>query len=208
MSAAPFTVHLLDDEQDVTRGLSWLLDSVGIASRAYNAADDFLRGYQDAAGPACLVVDLRMPDMGGLELLESIGARGWDLPVIFLSAHGDVPAAVRAMQLGAIDFVQKPFNPDAFLASINKAQRLALKRYAQRLQQTDLKRQLELLSNREREVLKYLLEGSSSKEIGRLLDISNKTVDVHRSNIMKKMAVASYAELVAKLGRAPSATAA
>ena len=189
-------VYLVDDEPDVTEGLSWLLDSVGLRSKAFSSAQAFLREAGQHAGVSCLVTDLRMPEMNGLELVQELIARGYRFPVIFLSAHGDVPNAVKAMQLGAVDFVQKPFNPEAFLGSINKALRFAREAESRRLARQTVEGRLRLLSPREREIFEYLLTGQTSKEIGRRLHISFKTVDVHRANLMYKLEVASYGELV------------
>jgi two-component system response regulator FixJ len=146
------------------------------------------------------VIDLRMPEMSGLELQNRISEIGHDLPLIFLTAHGDIPAAVNAMQAGAIDFIQKPFNPDKFLASVQRAMRLAGQRHAKRVVDLKIRRLIEQLSAREQEVLHGLLDGRTSKEIAVALDISPKTVDVHRANVMKKMGVTNTAELMRLVG--------
>lgn len=192
----PVQVLLVDDERDVTDALMWLLESVKIQSRAFNSASDFLAALPRIRGPMCAVLDLRMPEMSGLELQQRLVDEGYDIPLIFLTAHGDVPAAVNAMQVGAIDFVQKPFNPQAFLASINRIVRLARERHAQQQSDREFRDQLARLSTREAEVLKGLLDGRTSKEIARLLNISPKTVDVHRANVLRKMMVSNVAELV------------
>ena len=142
----------------------------------------------------------RMPEMSGLELQNRISEAGHDLPLIFLSAHGDIPAAVNAMQAGATDFIQKPFNPDKFLASVQRAMRLAGERHARRMVDLKIRRLIEQLSAREQEVLRGLLDGRTSKEIAVTLDISPKTIDVHRANVMKKMGVTSSAELIRLVG--------
>ena len=141
-----------------------------------------------------------MPEMSGLELQNRISEAGHDLPLIFLSAHGDIPAAVNAMQAGATDFIQKPFNPDKFLASVQRAMRLAGERHARRMVDLKIRRLIEQLSAREQEVLRGLLDGRTSKEIAVTLDISPKTIDVHRANVMKKMGVTSSAELIRLVG--------
>lgn len=195
-------VYLVDDEADVTEALAWLLESVRIRAHAFTSAQAFLTDIRQAAGPACAVVDLRMPEMSGLELQRRLLENGHDdVPLVFLTAHGDVPAAVHAMQAGAIDFVQKPFNPDSFLDSIRRAMRLALERHAQRSSELHTRRLLAHLSGRELEVLRGLLDGLTSKELGKVLGISPKTVDVHRANVVRKMHVNTSTELVRMLGR-------
>lgn len=204
MSPAPETpvqVFLVDDEASVTDALAWLLESVKIPSTACASATGFLKAIRHFDGAACAVVDLRMPEMSGLELQQQLLDEGCDIPLVFLTAHGDVPAAVNAMQAGAIDFVQKPFNPDGFLASVRRAIRVARERHHERQSRAALQRRLESLSPRERDVLRGLLDGRTSKEIGRALDISPKTVDVHRANVMRKMGVETSAELVRVVGR-------
>ena len=195
-------VYLVDDESDVTDALAWLLESVRIRARAFNSAQAFLAEVSHLSGPACAVLDLRMPEMSGLELQRRLLDSGHDdIPLVFLTAHGDVPAAVHAMQAGAIDFVQKPFNPDSFLDSIRRAMRLALQRHSQRSSETHMRRLLAHLSGREIEVLRGLLDGLTSKELGKVLGISPKTVDVHRANVVRKMHVNTTTELVRMLGR-------
>jgi FixJ family two-component response regulator len=133
-------VFLVDDEKSVTDALAWLLDSVKIRSRAFSSASAFLEALGKFSGAACAVVDLRMPEMSGLELQSRISDIGHDLPLIFLTAHGDIPAAVNAMQAGAIDFIQKPFNPEKFLASVQRAMRLAGQRHAKRVLDLEIRR--------------------------------------------------------------------
>ena len=197
----PVLVFLVDDEPDVTDALAWLLESVKMPSRAFASASAFLHALRAHQGPACAVVDLRMPEMSGLELQKQLADEGHDLPLVFLTAHGDVPAAVNAMQAGAVDFVQKPFNPDRFLGGVRRAARLARERHAQREATGELRQRLGTLSSREVDVLHGLLDGRTSKEIAKALDISPKTVDVHRANVMRKMDVAASAELVRLLSQ-------
>jgi two-component system, LuxR family, response regulator FixJ len=192
----PVQVLLVDDERDVTDALMWLLESVKIQSRAFASAADFLAALPTFQRPVCAVLDLRMPEMSGLELQQRLVEEELDIPLIFLTAHGDIPAAVNAMQSGAVDFVQKPFNPQAFLASINRISRLARERHARRELDRGFRERLARLSTREAEVLDGVLDGRTSKEIARCLDISPKTVDVHRANLLHKMMVNSGAELV------------
>lgn len=201
-AAPPVLVFLIDDEPGVTDALGWLLESVKIPSCAFHSAPAFLAALDRFDGPACAVLDLRMPEMSGLELQQRLLEAGHDLPLIFLTAHGDVPAAVNAMQAGAVDFVQKPFNPNSFLASVRRAIRQARNRYEERTADRELQRQLGHLSAREIDVLRGLLDGRTSKEIARDLEISPKTVDVHRANVMRKMGASTSTELVRMMGRA------
>ncbi|WP_397473953.1 response regulator transcription factor [Pusillimonas sp.] len=195
-------VYLIDDEPSVTDAISWLLASVKISSAAFSSATSFLSAIEQESRPACAVVDLRMPEMSGLELQQQLsGSSHHHMPIIFLTAHGDVPAAVSALQAGAIDFMQKPFNPDVFLAGVRRAMRLAKETHDNNLRQQALKGRLEVLSPRETHVLKKLLCGLTSKEIARQLEISPKTVDVHRANVIRKMGVTTSTELVRLLSK-------
>ncbi len=193
---APVTVFLVDDELDVSTALVWLLDSVKIHARAFQSGEEFLKALASHEGPCCAVLDLRMPETSGLELLQRMNELNHRLPVIFLSAHGDVPAAVNAMQLGAIDFLQKPFNSQTFLDSINRAIRLARAAREQLSRESDMQNLIARLSDREKDVLQALLRGQTSKEIAKTLGISPKTVDVHRANIMHKLKVTTYRDLL------------
>lgn len=199
-------VLLVDDEPTVTDALMWLLESVRIPSRSFTDPEAFIEAAKAAGGPVCAVLDLRMPGISGLELQQRLHDEGLDIPLIFLSAHGDVPAAVNAMQQGAIDFLQKPFNHQAFLHSVNRIVRLARERHDARQRDRGVQHQLDRLSTRETEVLDGLLEGHTSKEIARQLGISPKTVDVHRANVMRKLMVANSAELLRLVGTTRSLT--
>lgn len=201
-ATTPVLVFLVDDEPGVTDALGWLLESVKIPSRAFQSASAFLAALDRFDGAACAVLDLRMPEMSGLELQQRLTEAGHDLPLIFLTAHGDVPAAVNAMQAGAVDFVQKPFNPNSFLVSVRRAIQQARERFEERTADREQQRRLGQLSAREVDVLRGLLDGRTSKEIAKGLNISPKTVDVHRANVLRKMGAATSAELVRMLGRA------
>ncbi|MBI4695933.1 MAG: response regulator transcription factor [Gammaproteobacteria bacterium] len=194
-------VCLVDDEPDVTRSLCWLLESVHVAARAFHSADEFLAALPALEGPQCLVLDLRMPGTSGLELMEKLVRARPDIPVVFLSAHGDVPSAVRAMKLGAFDFLQKPFNPQAFLEIVNRCSALARERHAEMLSEHGYASRFALLSPREKEVFARLITGESSKEIARRLEISHKTVEVHRANVLRKFDCATTRELEMRFGK-------
>lgn len=193
-------VFLVDDERSVTDALMWLLESVKISSRSFDDPDEFLRALREARGPVCAVLDLRMPGVSGLELQQKLIDEGFDIPLIFLSAHGDVPAAVNAMQQGAINFLQKPFNSQTFLHNINRIVRLAHERFEHRKHNLGVQQQLDRLSAREREVLDGLVDGKTSKQLAKDLGISPKTVDVHRASVMRKLLVSSSAELIKLMG--------
>lgn len=195
MDEVPVQVFLVDDEAEVTDALVWLLDSIKVHSRAFGSAAAFLQAVREAKGPVCAVLDMRMPEMNGLEIQKQLLGEGFDVPLFFLSAHGDIPAAVNAVQLGAIDFLQKPFKPQEFLNAINRVLRIARERHAQHLHRMQLQQRVRQLSGREEEVLEFLVKGYTSKEIAKKLGISPKTVDVHRASVIRKMGVSSAAEL-------------
>ncbi|GAC1632044.1 MAG: oxygen response regulator transcription factor FixJ [Nevskia sp.] len=199
--ALPVRVYLVDDQPDVTEGLRWLLESAGIASEVHPRAADFLSAVARHDGPACVVLDLRMPEIGGLEAAERLAAIRPDLPIVFLTAHGDVPTAVHAMKLGATDFLQKPFDPQAFLDCVTRVSRLARERYEALREQQSRHRRLAKLSPREREILDRIVDGASSKQIAKALAISPRTVDVHRANILGKLGLASVRELTQRFGQ-------
>jgi two-component system response regulator TtrR len=189
------TVFVVDDEERMRHSLHWLINSVNLRVASARA---FLTAYQPDM-PGCLVLDVRMPEMSGLELMEQLHARGVALPIIFLSAHGDVPMAVRAIKSGAIDFLQKPFNSQEFLDRINLALKLDASMRAKRASGDRLRQGVAALSAREREILELALSGEISKSIGKKLGISYKTVEVHRAHIMKKLDVRSFNEAIGKL---------
>ncbi len=203
MKQTQVTVYLVDDEQEVTRALAWLLESINVPSRIFSSAKDFFEQFEFSAGPCCLVLDLRMPEIGGLEVMEMLSEKEFDIPVIFLSAHGDIPTTVRAMQLGAINFLQKPFNAQEFLDAVNKAMCIAREKFVHSQTKLAAKELLQQLSPREHGVLGFLLDGATSKQIARNLNISYRTVDVHRANILRKLKVTTYFDLKKKLASIP-----
>lgn len=188
-------VFVVDDDDAMRDSIGCLLESVGLPCKRFSAARDFLE-FCDPRQLGCALLDIRMPDMSGIELLEHLRARGVQMPVIIITGHGDVPLAVRAMKLGAFDFVQKPFNAQDLLDRVHAALRLD-----QQKSQTDrkldtLRNNFDTLTAREKEVMELVVAGNPSKVIGAKLGISSKTVDIHRSNIMKKLNVRTVAELV------------
>ncbi|MGP8027047.1 MAG: response regulator FixJ [Acidocella sp.] len=197
-------VHLIDDDEAVRQSLAFLLTSAGFAIRTYASATAFLDALM-AVQPGCIVTDVRMPGLSGLDLQRELISRRIGLPVIVMTGHGDVKLAVEAMKAGAVDFIEKPFQDDTLIAAI----RTAFDRYARDAQQSNVANavgaRLKTLTPREREVLDGLIAGRPNKTIAYDLNISARTVEVHRANLMTKMGAASLSELVRMvlLSRAP-----
>jgi two-component system response regulator FixJ len=187
-------VHVIDDDLAVRQSLAFLLASGGVAVRLHESATAFLENVGDASG--CIVTDVRMPGIDGIELLRRLTARGLKLPVIVMTGHADVPLAVEAMRQGAIDFIEKPFDDELLL----KAIREALARHEHEAERTAEAREVEgrvaSLSERERDVLAGLVVGKANKVIAHDLGISARTVEIYRANLMKKMQARSLSELV------------
>ncbi|NWC96445.1 MULTISPECIES: response regulator transcription factor [unclassified Pseudomonas] len=188
-------VYIVDDDKDLRTSLAWLLESVSVQAQCFAGAEEFLDHY-DPRQPACLVLDVRMPQTSGFQLQEILNRRGSTLPTIFVSAHGDIPMSVTAMKNGALDFVEKPYNPQQMIDRIQAALKTAVQAQADQEQREHLQGKLALLTSREREVLMLVVDGKASKVIARELNISVKTVDVHRTKIKEKMGVTSIAMLV------------
>ncbi|MFD3589836.1 response regulator transcription factor [Streptomyces sp. NPDC058683] len=188
-------VYILDDDEELSESLAWLLESVGIRSERFRDARTFLRSY-DRTRPACLVLDVRMPELSGFGVQELLNETGSPLPVVFVSAHGDIRMSVRAMQNGAVDFLEKPYDPQHLLDVVQNAQRTAHERFDREAQQSGLRAKLDTLTGREREVLALSAEGASNKQIAGRLGISAKTVDVHRARIREKTGAESVPALV------------
>lgn len=189
------TVFVVDDDQAVRDSLQQLLQAVGLRVQTYASARDFLLAYRPDT-PGCLVLDIRMPGMGGLDLQAQLIEQGVQLPIIFLTGHGDVPAAVRALKAGAMDFLQKPVNSQSLLDLVQQAIRRDGEARVQSAEKSEMVRRLETLTPREREVLDRMVAGKANKVIAVELAISERTVEFHRGKIMKKMCARSLAELV------------
>ena len=192
------TVFVVDDDSGVRSSIRILLKSVGIHTTVFASAREFLAAF-DPTQPGCMVLDIRMPGMSGMELQLELNRLGAIIPVVFITGHGDVPMAVEAMQQGAFDFLQKPFRDQELIHRIQKAlERDAAQRAA--LQQTDaIKARLDSLTPREREVLELLADGKQNKVMAAALGLSQRTVEIHRSNVMDKMQAKSVAQLVRML---------
>ena len=189
------TVFVVDDDRAMRESLTWLLDSVGLRVRSYANARDFLAEY-DPAQPGCLVLDVRMPGMSGLDLQAELASRGAELPTIVITGHAEVSMAVRAVKAGAIDFIEKPFSDQLLLDRVRQALEIDLEAREVRRRREDARRRLATLTAREREVLDLVVAGKANKEIASALGLSTKTVEVHRAHVMSKMCVDSLAELI------------
>ncbi|RDJ99667.1 response regulator transcription factor [Paraburkholderia lacunae] len=188
-------VYIVDDDCGMRTSLAWLLESVGVKSAGFANASEFLAAF-DPNAPACLVLDVRMPEQSGFDVQAELNRQQATLPIIFVSGHGDIPMSVRALQNGAIDFVEKPYNSQQMLDRVQRALKLAAQRHAADQKQRELRKRIESLTAREKEVLRGVIDGKGSKRIATELSISVKTVDVHRASIKDKLGAASIAMLV------------
>jgi len=191
----PATVCVVDDDEAVRGSLKMLLKTLGLPTLAYASAQEFLAAF-DPQRPGCLVLDIRMPGMSGLELQQELNARGALVPIIFITGHGDVPMAVEAMQHGALDFLQKPFRDQDLVDRIHKA--LAKDRAGRELlgNRERLLARVATLTPREQDVLKLVIQGKANKVIAADLQLSQRTVEIHRARVMEKMDANSLAHLV------------
>jgi len=205
-------IYLVDDDEAVRDSLGMLFESIGIKHEAYGSALDFLERY-DAGRHSCLVADIRMPGLSGLELQQRLNDQRAEVPVIFITGHGDVPMAVTAMKSGAADFIQKPFRDQDLIDRINKALARDLERRRGLAEENEIRGRIALLTPREKEVMERVVRGQANKVIAMDLGVSQRTVELHRARVMKKLRLRSVAELVHAVDRiggvaAPAATAA
>ena len=189
------TIFVVDDDSAVRDALKLLLRSVGQAVDTYGAGQEFLESYSEDR-PGCLVLDIRMPGMSGLELQQKLNEKHSILPIIFITGHGDVPMAVEAMQAGAVDFIQKPFRDQDLIDRINQALERDISNRTALGERNDIRRRLETLTPREREVLDLVVHGKANKVIAGDLKLSQRTVEIHRARVMEKMQASSLAHLV------------
>lgn len=189
------TIFIVDDDPAIRTAMQALLDSVNLRHEIFASADEFLQ-HEEQHRSGCLVLDIRMPGLGGLELQDELIARGSTLPIIFITGHGDVPMAVDAMQKGAVDFIQKPFRDQELLDRIREALTADRERRAQLEHQAEVTDRLDRLTNREREVFDLVVTGKPNKVIAYDLDVSQRTVEIHRARVMEKMEARSLADLV------------
>lgn len=187
------SVYVIDDDRDVRRSLSFMLGAAEIRSHPFGSGTDFLEALPDLE-PGCILLDLRMPQMDGFGVMSELAERKIDWPVIVMTGHGEVPVAVRAMKLGAMDFIEKPFSEQSLLACFEAGNRLLSERQQTGKRRREAHGRAALLTAREREVLQGLLAGHSNKQIAQALGISLRTVEMHRGNMMDRLGVSSLAE--------------
>jgi two-component system response regulator FixJ len=188
-------VHVVDDEADVRDAVALLLRSVGLRSALYASAQQFLAEYRPGA-PGCLLLDVRLPGMSGLELQERLASSGFALPIIVMSGHGDIPMAVRAMRCGALDFVEKPFHDQTLLDRVHEAIQRSARLQDDAGERALLQRRYASLTEREKEVMARVVQGRPNKLIADDLGLSTRTVETHRAHIMEKMQAKSLSHLV------------
>lgn len=187
-------IHVVDDDEGMRKSLCWLISSVGLETRAHESADAFMAGFTDKR-PGCLLLDIRMPGLSGLDLQQVLQRLNSSLPVIFLTGHGDVPMAARAFKAGAFDFLEKPCNDQVLLDRVQEAVAEHRRLLAERQQQAALRQRINSLTERERQVAERVSCGLRNKEIAADLGISQKTVELHRHNVMDKMQIDTVAAL-------------
>jgi len=193
-------VYLVDDDEAIRDSLSLLLQSVGLEHCVYSSAAEFLEAY-DRDRHACLVTDIRMPGMSGLELQQRLNEGRAYIPVIFITGHGDVPMAVNAMKSGAADFIQKPFRDQDLIDRIHKALARDSETRAWRAQEKAIRERIALLTPREAEVMQRVVKGHANKVIAMDLGVSQRTVELHRARVMHKLGMRSIADLVSAVGK-------
>ncbi len=189
------TVFIVDDDAAIRFAMQALMDSVNLEHEIFESGDEFLKKVTEQR-PGCLVLDIRMPGLGGLELQEELIKRGNTLPIIFITGHGDVPMAVEAMQKGAVDFIQKPFRDQELLDRVREALATDEERREEQQLHTEVNDRLARLTNREREVFDLVVTGKPNKVIAYELGVSQRTVEIHRARVMEKMQARSLADLV------------
>jgi two-component system response regulator FixJ len=198
MSTSPLTeptVYVVDDDPGMLKSLRWLIETLGVPVKTFSRPTSFLDAYE-AGQPGCLILDVRMPEMDGLDLQQELNQRGIEIPVIMLSGYGNVPTVVRALKRGAIDFLEKPIDDEILLEQVRRALALDERRREARGPLDAVRQRMTRLTPREREVLWLVVDGLLSKEIASRLHISFRTVEAHRAKIMSKMEAMSVAELV------------
>jgi FixJ family two-component response regulator len=188
-------VHIVDDDDGMRKAITVLMTTVGYRALAFARPTEFLQKY-DPNQPGCLILDVRMPEMSGLEVQQQLNRSGSMVPVVLITAHGDIPMAVQAMKDGAFDFLQKPFRDQDLIDRVNSALKQDAENRAAVEKLADLKRRAESLTPREREVMAFVVDGRANKVVAIDLGLSERTVEIHRANVMEKMGARSIAHLV------------
>lgn len=188
-------VFIVDDDASVRQALTWLIESIGMRAETFSSADAFLRCKRHC-GPACLILDVRMPGLSGLDLQNQLAAAGHSIPIIFITGHGTIPLSVRAMKAGAVDFIEKPFEDQALLDVVNQSLERDRQAKLHMARKMDIQERIDSLTLRENEVFKLVVTGLLNKQIALELGITERTVKAHRASVMNKMRVSSLAELI------------
>lgn len=189
------TVFIVDDNEGSRHSLGMLVETVKLKVETFSHPEDFLSKFQpESAG--CVILDVRLPDMSGIDVLDHIRAQKSDIPVIVVTAYGDVPTAVQALKRGAIDFIEKPFSDHVILRQIQRCVKDSIARRAENREKNAVRQSISSLSPREREILGLITKGKSNREIGSLLNISMRTVENHRAHIRRKMKASNTAKLI------------
>ncbi|MCU7939221.1 MAG: response regulator [gamma proteobacterium symbiont of Bathyaustriella thionipta] len=194
MNDAP-SVFIVDDDEQVRSALTFLMESVGLQAESFSSAHDYLEQF-NASKPGCLILDVRMPGLSGLDLQARLSAETIHPPIIIITGHGDVPMAVRAVTAGAVDFIEKPFNNQSMLDNVHRAIELDAKQRGESSRLQDIEKRYNELTPREKEVLQCVIEGKRNKIIAAEMNISQSTVEAHRSKVMDKMLADSLSDLM------------
>jgi len=189
------TVFVVDDEVEVRESLRWLIESIDLNVEIFASAEEFLAAYKPDR-PGCAVIDMRMPEVSGLELQKKLKAKGIALPLIFITGFGSVPIAVEALKMGAVDFMEKPFSDQALLDKIHHALEIDRKARLKKSRNENVSARVKDLTSREKEIMDLVVQGNATKRIAVQLGISPKTVEAHRARVMQKMEADSIADLV------------
>jgi two-component system response regulator FixJ len=192
-NASERIVYVVDDESDVRRSLGFFLKAAGFRPRPYLNGEDFLADADDLAS-GCVLLDMRMPEMDGMTVIERLGSRLRRLPVVLMTGHGDIGTAVRAMKLGAVDFMEKPFEEPVLVEALERAFAMMSRDVAEERDRRDAERQIDALTPRERDVLALLADGKSNKEVAIALDLSVRTVEMHRATMFDRLGVRTLPE--------------
>ena len=195
MTTADVTVFVVDDDVSVRKSVARLIESVGLKVETFASAREYLK-QDPCEGPACLVLDVRMPEMSGLDLQDELTSAGLSMPIIFITGHGNVPMSVKAVKAGAVDFIEKPFDDQTLLDAINEAIKRDRKSKLDQAEINEIQKRVDSLTKREKEVFALVVQGLLNKRIAFELGTSEKTVKVHRGRVMEKMQAESLADLV------------